>query len=134
MAPAARVFDEVDAPEDNPYGPYLTLDRQHWASLAASRPDNLDDATLERLRGIDDPTDAAEVREVYLPLTDLLSLYIERTGALFADSHRSSGSPAGADAVRDRGGRVGGGRQVDHVPPAEGAAGPAAGRPRGSTW
>jgi len=91
MAPADRVFDEVDAPEDNPYGPYLTLDRQHWASLAASRPDNLDDTTLERLRGIDDPTDAAEVREVYLPLTDLLSLYIERTGALFADSHKFLG-------------------------------------------
>ena len=91
MAPTARVFDAVDAPEDNPYGPYLTLDRPHWASLAASRPYNLDDATLERLRGIDDPTDAAEVREVYLPLTDLLSLYIERTGALFADSHQFLG-------------------------------------------
>ncbi|MCC6496283.1 MAG: type I pantothenate kinase [Propionibacteriaceae bacterium] len=91
MAPAAGVFEEVDAPEDNPYGPYLTLDRKHWAALAASRPDNLDDATLDRLRGIDDPTDAAEVREVYLPLTDLLSLYIERTGALFSASHEFLG-------------------------------------------
>lgn len=75
------------APEDHPYGPYLTLDRQHWAALAAARPDNLDAVTLRRLRGIGDPTDAAEVREVYLPLTDLLSLYTERTGALFASSH-----------------------------------------------
>jgi type I pantothenate kinase len=91
MTPAIGVHDEVDAPEDNPYGPYLTLDRQHWASLAASRPANLDDATLERLRGIGDPTDAAEVREVYLPLTDLLSLYLERTGALFSASHEFLG-------------------------------------------
>ena len=75
------------APEDHPYGPYLTLDRPHWAALAAARPDHLDAVTLRRLRGIGDPTDAAEVREVYLPLTDLLSLYIERTGALFASSH-----------------------------------------------
>ncbi len=95
MAPAAGVFEEVDAPEDNPYGPYLTLDRQHWAALAAVRPDNLDDATLDRLRGIDDPTDAAEVREVYLPLTDLLSLYIERTGALFSASHEFLGLSGG---------------------------------------
>lgn len=82
---------EVNAPEDNPYGPYLTLDRRHWAALAAARPTSLDDATLERLRGIGDPTDAAEVREVYLPLTDLLSLYMERTGELFSASHEFLG-------------------------------------------
>jgi type I pantothenate kinase len=80
-----------NAPEDNPYGPYLTLDRQHWAALAAARPAALDEHTLTRLRGIGDPTDAAEVREVYLPLTDLLSLYIERTGALFSASHEFLG-------------------------------------------
>lgn len=79
------------APEDNPYGPYLTLDRQHWAALAATRPAALDEETLARLRGYGDPTDATEVREVYLPLTDLLSLYIERTGALFAASHEFLG-------------------------------------------
>lgn len=91
MAPAINVHDEVGAPEDNPYGPYLTLDRRHWAALAASRPANLGEATLERLRGIGDPTDAAEVREVYAPLTDLLSLYMERTGALFSASHEFLG-------------------------------------------
>lgn len=94
MEASAAVFGDVDAPEDNPYGPYLTLDRQHWAALAAARPVTLDDATLARLRGIGDPTDAAEVREVYLPLTDLLSLYVERTGALFADSHQFLGLSA----------------------------------------
>lgn len=87
MAPAIGIGEDVEAPEDNPYGPYLTLDRQHWAGLAAARPTTLDEATLERLRGIGDPTDAAEVREVYLPLTDLLSLYMERTGDLFSESH-----------------------------------------------
>jgi type I pantothenate kinase len=81
----------VGAPEDNPYGPYLTLDRQHWAALAAARPAALDEETLTRLRGFGDPTDATEVREVYLPLTDLLSLYIERTGELFSASHEFLG-------------------------------------------
>jgi type I pantothenate kinase len=79
------------APEDNPYGPYLTLDRQHWAALAAARPAALEEETLARLRGYGDPTDAAEVSEVYLPLTDLLSLYIERTGELFSASHEFLG-------------------------------------------
>jgi type I pantothenate kinase len=79
------------APEDNPYGPYLTLDRQHWAALAATRPADLDEGTLERLRGIGDPTDSSEVREVYLPLTELISLYTERTGDLFQASHEFLG-------------------------------------------
>jgi type I pantothenate kinase len=92
MGAAIGVNDAVGAPEDNPYGPYLTLDREHWASLAASRPASLDEATLDRLRGIGDPTDAAEVREVYAPLTELLSLYMERTGALFSASHQSTTS------------------------------------------
>jgi pantothenate kinase, bacterial type len=84
--------DEADrAPEDNPYGPYLTLDRQHWAALAATRPADLDEDTLERLRGIGDPTDSLEVREVYLPLTELISLYSERTGDLFSASHEFLG-------------------------------------------
>ena len=93
MGAAIGVNDAVGAPEDNPYGPYLTLDREHWASLAASRPASLDEATLDRLRGIGDPTDAAEVREVYAPLTELLSLYMERTGALFSASHQFLGLP-----------------------------------------
>lgn len=78
-------------PEENPYGPYVTLDRRHWASLAAARPTILDEETLARLRGLGDPTDAHEVREVYLPLTDLISLYIEGTRELFAASHEFLG-------------------------------------------
>ena len=69
------------------YEPYETLDREHWANLAASRDDPLDAETIERLRGIDDPTGLAEVREVYLPLTRALELWIERTRALFQASH-----------------------------------------------
>ncbi len=74
-------------PEANPYGPYLTLDRDHWAHLAERRGETLDDATLERLRGLGDPTDRAEVTEVYLPLTELLQLYVGRTRDLFRASH-----------------------------------------------
>jgi type I pantothenate kinase len=81
---------EVPAPEDDPFGPYLTLDRRHWAALAAARQD-LEAETLARLRGISEPTDVDEVREVYLPLTELIQLYSDRTGALYRDSHRFLG-------------------------------------------
>ncbi|MCL1839061.1 MAG: type I pantothenate kinase [Propionibacteriaceae bacterium] len=69
---------------------YLTLERSHWAGLAASGHD-LDDDTLEKLRGINDPTDLAEVREVYRPLTELVLLYYERTVQLFSESHQFLG-------------------------------------------
>ncbi|MDR1712422.1 MAG: type I pantothenate kinase [Propionibacteriaceae bacterium] len=75
----------------NEHGPYLALDREHWAELAASRGEELEDETLAQLRGIDDPTDFAEVSEVYWPLTELVLLYYERTAELFTESHRFLG-------------------------------------------
>jgi len=73
--------------EDDPYAPYLTLERQHWSALAERRGEAPDDETLDRLRGLGDPTDRLEVTEVYLPLTELLQLYVERTRDLFQASH-----------------------------------------------
>ena len=67
-------------------GPYVERSRSDWAELAASTPMALDAATLERLRGLDDPTSLLDVREVYLPLTRLLSSYVLHTGEL----HRST--------------------------------------------
>src|SRR5919112_728278 len=67
-------------------GPYVERNRADWAELAASTPMALDAATLDRLRGLDDPTSLLDVREVYLPLTKLLSSYVLHTGEL----HRST--------------------------------------------
>jgi type I pantothenate kinase len=67
-------------------GPYVERSRSDWAELAASTPMALDAATLGRLRGLDDPTSLLDVREVYLPLTRLLSSYVLHTGEL----HRST--------------------------------------------
>jgi type I pantothenate kinase len=67
-------------------GPYVERSRADWAELAASTPMALDAATLDRLRGLDDPTSLLDVREVYLPLTRLLSSYVLHTG----DLHRAT--------------------------------------------
>jgi len=67
-------------------GPYVERSRADWAELAASTPMAVDAATLDRLRGLDDPTSLLDVREVYLPLTRLLSSYVLHTGEL----HRST--------------------------------------------
>ena len=67
-------------------GPYVERNRADWAALAESAPLTLDAATLERLRGLHDPTSLTDVSEVYLPLTHLLNRYIHYTGELHASS------------------------------------------------
>lgn len=68
--------------------PYIELDRNQWSALASSAPLPLTQADVEKLRGLGDPIDLAEVDAVYRPLTALLEDYIatsreraHRTGA-----------------------------------------------------
>ncbi|MDN5769970.1 MAG: type I pantothenate kinase [Microlunatus sp.] len=65
-------------------GPYVERRRADWAALAATAPMTLSATTLDRLRGLSDPTSLTDVREVYLPLTGLLSRYVRYTGELHA--------------------------------------------------
>ena len=56
-----------------PHPAYVELDRAAWAELAAATSVVLNQATIEQLRGIGDPTDEADVQEVFHPLTELIS-------------------------------------------------------------
>lgn len=68
--------------------PYVVLRRKAWAALADNTEIDLDEATLERLRGLGDPTSAADVADIYRPLTQLLHLYMANAGRLCDDSNR----------------------------------------------
>lgn len=68
-------------------GPYVERSREDWAELAASTPLTLDAATLDRLRGLSDPTSMVDVQEVYLPLTRLLSQYVLHTNMLHSSTN-----------------------------------------------
>lgn len=59
--------------------PYVELDRARWRSLAATAPLPLTQADVEKLRGLGDPIDLAEVDVVYRPLTALLQDYVAAT-------------------------------------------------------
>jgi type I pantothenate kinase len=56
--------------------PYVELDRATWASLGEAVEDPLTQEEIERLRGIGESLDLDEVRQVYLPLSRLLSLRV----------------------------------------------------------
>lgn len=56
--------------------------------MAGTTELSLDEDILEKLRGLGDPTNLTDVTEVYLPLTQLLSLYVHHTGDLYSSTNR----------------------------------------------
>jgi type I pantothenate kinase len=63
--------------------PYRTFDRAGWSALRADMPLTLTEDDLVRLRGLNDPISLDEVVTIYLPLSRLLSLYVEAIQGLF---------------------------------------------------
>lgn len=69
-------------PHLNETSPYVELDRDAWAELGANTDQPLSALEIERVRGLGDQLDLDEVKQIYLPLSRLLSLYVEAAGAL----------------------------------------------------
>jgi type I pantothenate kinase len=63
--------------------PYVELERSTWADLADNVTQPLTADDIERLRGLGDELDVDEVREVYLPLTVLISMRIRYAAELW---------------------------------------------------
>jgi type I pantothenate kinase len=63
--------------------PYVELERAAWAKLAGDAPQPLQPDEIERVRGLGDELDLEEVRQVYLPMTQLISMRVRLAGALY---------------------------------------------------
>lgn len=57
--------------------PYIDFSREAWSELRDTVHQPLSEAELTRLRGINDKVSLDEVRDIYLPLSRLLNLYIK---------------------------------------------------------
>jgi type I pantothenate kinase len=66
--------------------PYVELERSDWARLAPNTELPLTAQEVERVRGLGDELDLDEVSSVYLPLSQLLNLYVRRAGQLHRDT------------------------------------------------
>lgn len=77
----------MSEPEDDPYGPYLTLRRSHWAELARHHELDLSEQTLTNIRSTGDPIDLDQVRQIYLPLTELVNTYIAHKSLLYREQN-----------------------------------------------
>ena len=80
--PPDRSPDKPGQSGDRDTSPYVELDRSAWAALGAATRQPLSAEEVEAVRGLGDELDLAEVEEVYLPLSKLLSLYVESAGQL----------------------------------------------------
>src|SRR3954447_15843029 len=68
--------------------PYIELDRSAWAKLAHEVEDPLTEDEITALRGLGDQLDLEEVRDVFLPISRLLSLYVETAGRLHREQEQ----------------------------------------------
>jgi type I pantothenate kinase len=68
---------------DSQLSPYRLFPRKEWAALRDDMPMTLTVDEVSRLRSLHDRLDMAEVEDIYLPLSRLLSLYVSATQGLF---------------------------------------------------
>lgn len=76
-----------EAPERDPYGPYVCRTRDEWAKLTDSLPVHVTEEMVRAARSSQDTIDLDQVRQVYAPLTELISLYVRHTGGLYETTH-----------------------------------------------
>jgi len=72
--------------------PYRTFSRAEWATLRADTPMTLEPGEIAQLRSLNDRLDLAEVEEIYLPLSRLLSMYVAAAQRLFVAQQRFLGT------------------------------------------
>ncbi|MEU6482856.1 type I pantothenate kinase [Streptomyces sp. NPDC046887] len=89
--------------EAAPATPYVDLTREEWSALRAKTPLPLTAEEVERLRGLGDVIDLDEVRDIYLPLSRLLNLYVAATANLRGALNTFLGDAAGGGKSSQRG-------------------------------
>ena len=77
----------------NPPAPFVRLPRAAWADLAAQTSVVLNQATIDKLRGIGDPTNERDVLEVYHPLAELIGRFATSAAQLGRDTGAFLGLP-----------------------------------------
>lgn len=77
---------------ENGVSPYRTFTRKEWAALREDTPMTLTPSEVSALRSMHDRLDIAEVEEIYLPLSRLLSMYVAATQRLFRAQQRFLGT------------------------------------------
>jgi type I pantothenate kinase len=68
--------------DEAPVSPFIEISRSQWAELAKNSSSPLTETEIEKIRGLGDFLDLAEVSDIYLPLSQLLNLYVSQAQQL----------------------------------------------------
>jgi len=71
--------------------PFDEISRADWAALGASTDMPLTENEIARIQGLGDVLDIQEVKDVYLPLSRLLNMYVREMQSLHQSSNRFLG-------------------------------------------
>src|SRR5919206_1041098 len=85
---------DIRAPEQQ-YNPYRIFTREQWARLRDDTPMTLEPGDFPQLRSLYDRLDMQEVEDLYLPLSRLLSIYVDAMQRLYYSQRQFLG-------IRDR--------------------------------
>jgi type I pantothenate kinase len=85
----SRRMEQRTEPEVSPYHVFT---RAEWAALRQDTPMTLTPGEVSTLRSLHDRLDIKEVEDIYLPLSRLLSMYVEATQRLFGAQKRFLGT------------------------------------------
>jgi type I pantothenate kinase len=77
--------------EQPQYNPYRIFSREQWAKLRDDTPMTLEADEIVALRSMHDRLDLKEVEDIYLPLSRLLSIYVEEHQRLYYAQRRFLG-------------------------------------------
>lgn len=77
------------------FSPYRIFTREEWAKLRADTPMTLADEEVDQLSGVIDRISPDEVKEIYLPLSRLLNLYVAAAQTLHSQTNAFLGKHDG---------------------------------------
>ena len=85
---------EDNASKTAEISPFVVISRQDWAELGRTTEQPLTAEEIKQIQGLGDVLDMREVADVYLPLSQLLSLYVSETQNLHERESRFLGERA----------------------------------------
>lgn len=77
-----KIFSMSPASLLSKHSPFIELDRNTWSRLASEINVPLTEEEIADLRGLGETLNVEEVRQVYLPLSRLLNLYVNATSSI----------------------------------------------------
>lgn len=70
---------------DEEYSPFIHMSRERWKSLNGMNSFTLSEESISKLSALNEPLTLEEIQDIYLPLSHLITIHVERARHLHSD-------------------------------------------------